>query len=243
MVLHTGARKVDRVDVEMVEAPPPTKSWFPVRHRDVLRTVEERLTEAGFAIARSQFALTATGARFFGTLDLTASIVDGVNLSVGIRNSIDKSFPIGFCCGERVFVCDNLAFGASTIIAKKHTRFGSQRFSERLSDVILGLSEYQIQAKQRIYRLQCHELSADQANSLILQAFEHGVVSYRTLPKVIQEYRTPRHQEFEPRTAWSLLNAFTEILKVRQSNPAMFASLTIRLQGLLDPVAPLAVAT
>ena len=181
--------------------------------------------------------------RAVGTLDLTASIVRGVNLSVGIRNSIDKSFPIGFCCGERVFICDNLAFGASTVIAKKHTRFGGQRFNERLSEVILGLSEYQLQAKQRINRLQEHNLSEDRANSLMLQAFEKGVVSNRTLPKVINEYRKPRHEEFEPRTAWSLLNAFTEILKERQNNPALFASLTIRLQGLLDPVAPLLVAS
>jgi hypothetical protein len=30
----------------------------------------------------------------------------GVSLAVGIRNSWDQSFPLGFCAGARVFVCD-----------------------------------------------------------------------------------------------------------------------------------------
>jgi hypothetical protein len=64
--------------------------------------------------------LTATlarkDARFFATLDLENEVCDGVRLAVGIRNSFDKSFPIGFCCGERVMVCDNLSFGSEVII-------------------------------------------------------------------------------------------------------------------------------
>ena len=41
------------------------------------------------------------------------------------------------------------------------------------------------------------------------------------------------HHEFQPRTAWSLLNAFTEVAKKRfQSNPTLAAGQTIRLNKL-----------
>ena len=33
------------------------------------------------------------------------------------------------------------------------------------------------------------------------------------VPKVLTDWRTPRHEAFEPRTAWSLFNCFTEIMK------------------------------
>jgi hypothetical protein len=33
------------------------------------------------------------------------------------------------------------------------------------------------------------------------------------LPKVIEAWEEPKHEEFAPRTAWSLFNAFTEVQK------------------------------
>lgn len=234
LVLHKGARVVERAELVTIEAPPATATWFPIKHAAVLETVEGQLADAGFAVVKSRLALSRDDSRFFGTLDLSTPVAEGVHLCVGVRNSIDKSFPIGFCCGERVFICDNLAFGASTVIAKKHTRFGSDRFVEHLGRTIVTLGEYREVAAQRIGRMREAELSDDRANSLILQAFERGIVNTRLLPKVIGEYRQPRRPDFEPRTAWSLLNAFTEVLKDRETAPS-YSTLTIRLQGLLDP--------
>ncbi len=52
---------------------------------------------------RPATAVTPDDARFFGTLQLQAEILPGVGMAVGIRNSADKSMPIGFCCGQSVF--------------------------------------------------------------------------------------------------------------------------------------------
>jgi hypothetical protein len=51
---------------------------------------------------------------------LRTPLSDGVNLAVGLRSSIDKSIALQWCCGSRVFVCDNLAFSAETQITRKH---------------------------------------------------------------------------------------------------------------------------
>jgi hypothetical protein len=54
------------------------------------------------------------------------------------------------------------------------------------------------------------------------------------LPKALKEWNEPRHAEFEPRTAWSMLNAFTEALKERQGEwPVSAARQTMRLQQML----------
>jgi hypothetical protein len=185
-------------------------------HSQVLGSVVQTLDAAGFGVKSMAIGVTADGARFFGTLQLQAEIMPGVGLAVGIRNSTDKSLPIGFCCGQWVFVCDNLGFSSEVVITRKHTRFGESRFNEAIAATISGLGQYQESEAKRIEWLRSTELTPDRANSLILRAYEEGIIGARLLPVVIQQWRQPNHPEFRERTAWSLLNAFTEVLKDRQ---------------------------
>ena len=106
LVLHCGARQVSsREELDAVEAPAATSTWFPVKHATCFDTVSSALTDAGFAIRRAQFGLARDDQRMFATLDLVSEVAAGVTLAVGVRNSTDKSFPLGFCAGSRTFVC------------------------------------------------------------------------------------------------------------------------------------------
>jgi hypothetical protein len=233
---HRGAAEIDRHALARIEAPPPTDTWYPIKHAVVLDRVCETLDAAGFGIAGMQLSVTRNEQRFFGVLNLTTKVTEECSLAVGIRNSVDKSFPIGFCVGERVFVCDNLSFSSTTTIARRHTRFGETRFNEAVSKAVLGLHEYQQAAAVRIDRLQQWELSPQEADSLLLRAFETDVISSRLLPLAIKAWRNPPIEDFRPRTGWSLLNAFTGVLKERQkSSPQEAAMQTIQLQKLLNP--------
>lgn len=235
-LMHRGAVHITRADLARIDAPAPTRTWFPLKHSTVLDRTCETLDAAGFRIDSMQLSVARAEARFFGTLRLNNRITPEVSLAVGIRNSNDQSFPIGFCVGERTFVCDNLSFHSEIVISRKHTRFGETRFQEAMSRAVLGLHQFQASAAQRIAALNNWELSDDQANSLILQSFESGIVSNHLLPTVIREWRQPAIEDFKPRTGWSLLNAFTAALKDRQaSNPQQAALQTIRLQKLLAP--------
>ena len=234
---HRGAREVLRDELATIETPPPTKTWYPIAHRAVLDSVWATLEGAGFQIRQSRLSLAHADARFFGTLDLATSVSDGVSLAVGIRNSTDQSFPIGFCCGQRVFVCDNLAFTSEIVVSKKHTRFGQERYLEGLARAVGSLNQYRESAACWIKQLQGYALSEDAANSYLLQAYEHGVIGLRLLPLVLREWRNPQFEEYRPRTAYSLFNAFTTVLgQERQASfPAESALTTMRLSKLLTP--------
>jgi hypothetical protein len=234
LILHCGAREIQRDDLQGIEAPPPTETWYPVKHAVVLDAVTETLAGAGFAVARSWLSVAHENQRFFGVLDLDSQIVEGVHLAVGIRNSNDKSFPLGFCCGSRTFVCDNLAFDSEVVISKRHTRHGSFRYSEGIATAVAGLTQYRSGEAQRIEELRARRLSKDRANSVLLQAYERGIVGARLLPDLIQEWREPRHEAFRPRTAYSLLNCYTEIVKPRfQSQPQRSVYEMMQFQRLL----------
>ena len=234
LILHCGARQVERPELDLIEAPPPTDTWFPLAHRTVLDRVLTTLDSAGFTVKKQGFGLSKDNQRFFGVLDLQNEIGGGVSLAVGIRNSTDKSLPIGFTVGSRVFVCDNLAFASDILVVRKHTRFGESRFGHAIAQAVTQLHQYIGVEARRIAWMRDTEVAEDQANSLILQAYEKDIVGARLLPEVIHEWREPAHEEFKDRTMWSLLNAFTEVLKDRQrTQPARAAEETIRLQSLL----------
>ncbi len=238
LCLHAGARHVTPEELAAVKAPPPEGRWFPLPHGAVLSRVKQTLGEAGYEIRREQLGLSRNDARFFGVLDLGTALTPGVTLAVGVRNSTDKSFPLGFCAGNRVFCCDNLAFRAELLVRKKHTRYGEQRFAQAIAEAVTRLSDFKEAEAARITAMQQREVTAAVADSLILRAFEKGIVSAPLLPGVIKQWREPGFDDFRARTYWSLFNAFTAVLGDRaKSNPHQFAVTTMRLSAHLDPAA------
>lgn len=236
LILHRGATPVTPEELATYQAPPPQGRWFPLSHGRVLSVVSETLGEAGYEIEKQQLGVLRDGSRFFGTLDLRSPIADGVALAVGIRNSVDKSFPLGFCAGSRVFVCDNLAFRSELLVRRKHTIHGERDFVRRIAEAIGTLGSFQEQEALRIERMRAFDLDDDRADALILRGYERGIVGARDLPRVLQQWRNPSFEEFRPRTAWALLNAFTVAMRERSKRqPEAYAVQTMRLQALLDP--------
>src|SRR5205823_10787172 len=137
----------------------PEGRWNPVPHVEVLSHAEHCLSDAGYVIEHASLALSRNDAQFFGTLTLRSPLSEGVNLAVGLRSSIDKSISLQWCCGSRVFVCDNLAFTAETMIARKHTRFGIERYQEAICKVVRELSDYRDQEAFRIREMQRREVT------------------------------------------------------------------------------------
>jgi hypothetical protein len=236
-MLHCGAKEVSRSELATVEAPPPTRTWFPIKHSDVLDAVLETVDQTGFAVEKMRLALSRQGAQFFGTLDLRCPIADGVSLAVGIRNSINQTLPLGFVAGTRVFVCDNLAFRSELLVHRKHTLNGGARFREAIVHAVRGLEDFRAVESRRIELMRAAALTDVEAESLILRAYyERRIVSHRLLPDVIRGWREPGHDDFRARTAWSLYNAFTGALADRaRSNPQQHAALTMKLAALLTP--------
>ena len=115
-------------------------------------------------------------------------------------------------------MCDNLAFSSEIVISKRHTRFGSDRFREGIAAAIGRLNDYRAIEAQRIATLQSQSLTDTTAESIVLRAWEQGLVGTRLLRPLLDEWRHPSFEEFSTghRTLWSMLAAFTHIAKERQ---------------------------
>src|SRR5688572_23823088 len=109
LILHAGAHKVERNEIEMVKTPDSTNTWTPIPHHSLINKVEGYLKRSSFEVVAEAHGLTRDGQRYFGMLQ----VIDGekhgegdYGLVVGIRNSHDKSFPAALALGAGVFVCD-----------------------------------------------------------------------------------------------------------------------------------------
>ncbi len=162
--------------------------------------------------------------KMFGVLDLETTF-DGCRFSIGVRNSNDKSMRLALTVGYRVLVCDNMAFhGDFTPVLAKHTKHLS------LVDILsAGVDRMQRNFEPMRHQVEVWHTSklSDQAAKLIIyRSFIEGELEVpRHLARIVHNhYLDPQHEEFAPRTMWSLSNAFTSAFKELEAIPQFRAT-------------------
>lgn len=164
--------------LEMVPAPMWTDTWHPVSHASILDAVEIGLRENQIAVRDRHLALAGKpmipglpgNARMFGIYHLDLQ-VDGQLMSLGFRNSVDKSMAIAFCAGSYTFVCDNLAFSGNFVEFRKHTSgLDYDELNMRVSRAIAAAEGNLLEYGQWIKSLDNYELeSREQFKTLVYE--------------------------------------------------------------------------
>jgi hypothetical protein len=234
LCLHTGGEEVAFSAIQKVRTPDATETHFPIPHAELVNRVRVGLSNARLEIVSESHALAKDGDRYFGLFQISKPGMDlkDYSLVMGLRNSHDKRFPAGITVGSQVFVCDNLAFSGEIKLARKHTVNIFRDLPGKVADGIGRLSQAWVSQARRFDAYKETELNDRRdVDSLLVRAIENGAITKTQITDVLNEWRTPTHQDFAPRTVWSLFNAFTEVSK---GNLESLTSRTIRLTGLLD---------
>lgn len=232
LILHCGADAVERNQLNRTPTPERTVSWHPVPHLQVLETVEAALAGQGLAISAQAHGLSHDDMRYFGLLEVKATNAEAAyRWVVGVRNSHDKKFPAGIVAGTQVLVCDNLSFAGEITLARKHTPNILRDLPRLARGAVARLRGFWNNQDQRIQAYINTPLQDHQAHDLMIRAVDNDVCPNATIPKVLDHWREPQHVEFEPRTVWSLQNAFTEAIK---GHLHLLPERTRRLNTLLD---------
>jgi hypothetical protein len=238
LVLHKGAREITLEELLRVPTPPATASHYPVPFHRTLDITVSGLRDAGFEPTRQKLALLREE-RFFAVIDLASVLVNGVTMAVALRSSHDASLAYGFVAGNRCFCCDNLALSSdlSIHVRRKHTRNGEARFSEAINRTIREkLPQFAAAEAARIAAMQHREIDDAFAEAFLLRAYQdESLLSPRTLPTALKEWRDPSFHDFDGKNAWRLYNAMTFALApTMKANPQRHATATIRLGALLS---------
>lgn len=228
LLLHTGGWEATKADLAAVSVPDPTVSYVPVPYTRFVEEVELHVPRFGLTITDSRYALAHEGNQMFGVLTCTTGAeANGHALAIGLRNSYDCSLSVGLVAGTRVFCCDNLAFSGEVKMARKHTANVFRDLPDLIYRMLDQVSVLRTRIEEEISAMQSRSLSQSWVDHLLVRAMCADVLPASRLPKVLEAWEEPRHEEFWPRTAWSLFNAFTEVGKARSPRQQVEDSLRL----------------
>ncbi|MCW5976499.1 MAG: DUF932 domain-containing protein [Bryobacteraceae bacterium] len=247
-VLLATDRKITREELALVATPAGTATHKTIPHVEVIQALSETLGFRHIGVVKDEYAVSRDGMKMFGVMELDQGFYGGeisasgeaaeysCRFALGIRNSHDKTFRLAITVGYRVFVCDNLAFSGdfSPVLAKHSKHFSLQ------NALAIGVDDMQRNFEpmvEGVKRWQNSQLSEVAARLLIYRAFIEGELEVpRHLARLVHDlYFNPQHEEFAPRTMWSLSNAFTSAFKDLDPIPQYKA--TGKLAGFLQGVA------
>ena len=226
--------KVGRDALLSIPIPEPTKSFVPVAHADLADSVKRIGTDVlhDFEFYKEEYALARDGNHMFGVTSFKGPS-DETGLSIGFRNSYDKSLSIGITIGASVFVCSNLVMNGDITVMRKHTSNVLMDLNKLILNVIYEQRGCYIRANTDMTLMKDIGVDDDYAYRAIGWLYGHGVLSPRQIPVVKKEWVEPSHDEFSPRTLWSFYNAVTEALK--SCNPAQIMNKHIQLHEMFFP--------
>jgi hypothetical protein len=231
LVVHRGGWEATTADLAVVPVPEPTESYHPVPYSRFVEEVELHVPRFGLKIGSEAFALAREGSQMFGVLTCTNGHgADDYALAIGLRNSYDRSLSVGLVAGTRVFCCDNLAFSGEVKMSRKHTVHVFRDLPDLIYRMLSQVSSMREGIDGEITAMKNCVLPPAHAHHLMVEAVRANVLPASRLPKVIEAWEEPRHEEFKPRTAWSLYNAFTEVQK--DSSPRSQMEGSLRLSSL-----------
>ena len=228
MLMLSHATEVPRAALRDIPTPPPTDTWRPVSHADVVETLTQRAGARGLRITAERFAVLSgthhptpettielRGARLFGSMDFAPVsgmlFPPGCTPSAGVRNSHDKTFSLSILSGARVLVCANGMLSAEHVVSRKHT--SGIDLNAAIDDALNAFLD-SLRGFQATYeRLRGWCLSRADAHSLIVELARAGAFASCDILPVVNEFENPQHEEFRERSGWSLYQAASEVMK------------------------------
>ena len=221
LIVHAGGIRRTREELATLSTPPPTATWKPVPHAELVRELIRGLDAQGVTVVRDEYAtMGRDDARLFGSMDLRIPDLEtpDFGMGLGLRGANDKSMAIQVVAAARVFVCDNWAFSGSAgaiFLRKRHTsRLDLAVVVPQAIDTFL---EKAGAFRLDLDRMKDFTLTASRAKTFIHDAFTGSspILPLRCLPRVSGLYFNDDDQraKFPDRSLWSLNNAFTEAVK------------------------------
>ncbi len=228
LVLHRSGWEATKTDLAAATVPEPTDSYHPVPYNRFVEEVELHVPRFGLTVQSQQFALAREGNQMFGVITCTNGHNAGdYALAIGLRNSYDRSLSVGLVAGTRVFCCDNLAFSGEIAMVRKHTANVFRDLPDLIYRMLSQVTVLKARTDEEIARMKLLPLTPERAHHVMVAAIRVGITPASRLPKILEAWDEPKHEEFEPRTAWSLFNAFTEVQKTCAPRAQMGASLAL----------------
>jgi hypothetical protein len=175
-IAHVDTTRVSRQLVMDVVTPDRTKTWGVIGHGQLVETLTHAVENAGHRIVNQDYSLSGDGGKLFGAFTLDHATGE-LAWMIGFRNSVNKSMALGITAGNRIFVCDNMAFSGSFIQFRKHTGgLDTDKLQELANDAVGEMETRLLSFENWHMSLKNYTLKRQDMEALTFRAVEQGVL-------------------------------------------------------------------
>lgn len=214
------SRIVSLNELAAIPIPEATNTYKPVGHMELIEKLTT-VSDSHFTGSRvDTFRVNNTGSQLFGTVTYNNDDFKDHTITLGFRNSYDKSLAVGLCAGQQVIVCSNLMFTGDIVTVRKHTQNVMIDLENLIVDLVMSADSIQENADYDIEKLKSVEITNNDAAQYLGEAFINEEVLTPTQLSVAKR-EWFNSVTFPERTAWSLYNSCTEALKKSHTSNAL----------------------
>jgi hypothetical protein len=214
------AKLVDFASLAMIKVPERTETYIPVSHQELITRVKKAgMLHYGREPISQKLETNQRGQQLFGSM-VFPSDSKGSDISIGFRNSYDKTLPIGLCAGSQITVCSNLMFVGDIVKLRKHTQNIEDDMDALIAELFTQTDKLHSKAEEDASYMNDIQLSNEQVGDYFGQLFvNQNVLNGRQLKEATKQWFDS--QVFKSRNLWSAYNACTEALKTSHPSNAL----------------------
>ena len=231
MLMGKGNR-LNSQQLSQLETPPSTRTHVPIPHSVLVDMLRHIAMENGLRILQEAHLTDHDNKRYFGLFQVSGGNEDLATM-LGLRNGHDKVIPVGLCAGNAPTVCSNLMFNAEFLAKARHTLNVYSTVYERMKELVERAQAKLANQWKEIENMQNAYVSNAFGDAIIWDAVNADIVTLKQAHRTREQWRSPEHDEFIPRNAWSLQNAFTNVFR-DEANRHTHLTRTTQLRRLLD---------
>lgn len=215
---------LDKTEQYLCSVPVPAKtdSYTPIPHADFIKNIQDTVQGMGMQITGRYYYANKEGNQLIGQYKLSHEESD-LALSIGFKNSYDKSMAAGFALGARVIVCGNGMVSGEFAFRKKHTGTADLEMQEAIVHA-LDMSKQKfvklIETKESMKKV---IMDKSVINSLIGELyFEKEIIRAEQLSLIKSIYEEPIHDYgVNKDCAWNIYNLCTYAID-QKSHPSLY---------------------
>jgi hypothetical protein len=196
-----------------VELPERTKSYSPVSHEVILKTIYKELKKREMEVVSEKFKIAREGNQVIGLLNIKSEGSDEMGMSLAFRNSYDKSMSIAFVAGSNVWICGNGVVSGDIKFVRKHTGEVLMELKDKVRSAINELKEVYENTLIFAARTKGILLTQKEMAGLMGVLYVEGIITSTQVSIVKSEILKPTHEEFNELNLWSFYNYVTYALK------------------------------
>jgi len=265
LTIVNGARKVVLEEVIDSETPLSTETHIKFPHGMVVTEVRDRIQQMipHAHIAEEEYGLQDGPHPEYKDPDGNPLIVKDANcygtitfgwddhrdedkcwaFMVALRNSHIKKYPCEVFSGDKTYACFNGMITGTEGVSARHTPNGWDKFSYQLYKMLGNLEQEYNTIDKRITGLRETEITDGNAAEIILQNINWKNIdgNKEAVPifRQYKDYADSGHQYFDAfgeRSAWSLYNAFSDVIKptVLKGNKMRGAGIALSFDNYMD---------